>query len=217
MKHYRVILKKVGAVLVIVASIDIALWVYYVTNNLSYSSNFNIPSVVAGIFLLRADLKAAQLITSISAFMFSFIGATLLLTPFLKPAELWVTELRFKPTTMITSFAVTFVTVGVMFWIYRQLRSAPVVFALQNAGRSTSPPKFAFGLGVGLVIFFAAIWYLTLNSDSATKAIELARVKYGEQYQYHPTSILWSGKHTSATLVAYSEREIKSVMVHWDQ
>ena len=215
MKDYRIILKKVGAVLVVVASIDIAFWVYCASHNLNYSSNFNIPSVVAGIFLLRANLKAAQLITSISALMFSFIGATLLLTPFLKPAELWATELKLKLIATIASLTIPIVTIGIMFWIYRQLRSASVISALGNAGFPTSPPKLAFSIGLAVVIFFAFTWYFTLNSHSATKAIELARAKYGEQYQYHPTGIRWSSNYTSATLVAYNNREIKSVMVEW--
>jgi hypothetical protein len=217
MNNYRATLKKAGAVLVAVGAIDIALWVYCRTNNLNYSSNFNFPAVVAGIFLLRGSLKVVPLLTDVSAFMLSFIGISLLLTPFLTPAGLWVAEFKFQLVGIVTSLASSVVSTVLLAWIYRQLRSPSVVAALQIAGYPTSPPKFAFGIAAALVIFLTASWLFTLNGDSAAKAIELARAKYGEQYQYHLIGIRWSGNHTSATLAAYSDREIKSVMVEWEQ
>jgi hypothetical protein len=96
MNNYRATLKKAGAVLVAVGAIDIALWVYCTTNNLNYSSKFNFPAVVAGIFLLRGSLKVVPLLTDVSAFMLSFIGIPLLLTPFLTPAGVWVAEFKFQ-------------------------------------------------------------------------------------------------------------------------
>jgi hypothetical protein len=47
------ILKRVGAVLLAVGLIDIALMVHCIVNRISYSLSFNIVAVVAGIFLVR--------------------------------------------------------------------------------------------------------------------------------------------------------------------
>ena len=217
MNNYRTILKKAGAVLVAVGAIDIALWIYCTINKGNYSSNFNILAVVVGILLIRGNLKVAHNITGISAFMLSFTGANLLLLPFVNPARLWVAEFKFRLVDTVISLAIAVVSTVLLAWIYRQLRSPSVVAALQSAGYPTSPPKFAFGIGIAVVIFFTVTWHFTLNGDAAAKAIELARAKYGEQYQYHLIGIRWSGNHTSATLAAYSDREIKSVMVEWEK
>lgn len=217
MNNYRATLKKTGVVLVAVGAIDIALWIYCRINNLNYSSNFNSFAVVIGILLIRGSLKVAHNITGICAFMLSFTGANLLLLPFVHPAGLWVAEFKFRLVDTVILLAIAVVSTVLLAWIYRQLRSPSVVLALQNAGYSTSPPKFAFGIGVAVVIFFTVTWHLTLKGDSAAKAIELARAKYGEQYQYHLIGIRWSGNHTSATLAAYSDRQIKSVMVEWEK
>lgn len=217
MNDYRAILKKAGAVLVAVGVIDLAFWIYFMTDNLSYSSNFNIPAVAAGIFLMRGSLKAAHHITWFSALMLGFIGANLLLMPFLKPAGLWVAVFKLKLFATVTSLAIAVFSVVFLAWIYRQLRSASVVWALRSAGHPTKWPKFAFGIGIAVVIFSTATLLFIMNGDVAAKAIELARAKYGEQYQYHPTGIRWSGDRTSATLAAYNDRQIESVVVEWER
>jgi hypothetical protein len=56
------ILKCVGGVLLIVGLVDIAVMIYCIANRISYSSSFNIFAVVAGIFLLRGNLRAASLV-----------------------------------------------------------------------------------------------------------------------------------------------------------
>ncbi|HAJ58896.1 MAG TPA: hypothetical protein DCP31_06240, partial [Cyanobacteria bacterium UBA8543] len=145
MNNYRAILKKAGAVLVAVGAIDIALWVYCTINNLNYSSNFNILTVVIGILLIRGNLKVAHNITGISAFMLSFTGANLLLLPFVNPARLWVAEFKFRLVDTVISLAIGVLSTVLLAWIYRQLRSTSVGAALQSAGYPTSPPKFAFG------------------------------------------------------------------------
>jgi hypothetical protein len=217
MNDCRAILKKAGAVLVAVGAIDLAFWIYFMSGNLSYRSNFNIPAVAAGIFLMRGSLKAAHLITWFSALMLGFIGANLLLMPFLKPAGLWVAVFKLKLFATVMSLAIAVFSAVFLAWIYLQLRSAPILSALRSAGHPTKWPKFAFAIGIAVVIFSTATLLFIANGDAAAKAIELARAKYGEQYQYYPTGIRWSGDRTSATLAAYSNRHLASVVVEWEQ
>jgi hypothetical protein len=53
------ILRKTGGVLLAVGLIDIAVMIYCIANQISYSSSFNIFAVVAGVFLLLGNLRAA--------------------------------------------------------------------------------------------------------------------------------------------------------------
>ena len=65
------ILKRVGAVLLAVGLIDIAVMIYCIANRISYASSFSIFAVVAGIFLLRGSLRAASIVRRFAVFMLS--------------------------------------------------------------------------------------------------------------------------------------------------
>ena len=218
METYRDILKRVGLVLIVVGALDIGYMVYCISNGQNYSSSFNIFAVIAGVFLLRGSLVAVRLVTWFSAFMFAgFVGASLVLFPFLRPAGLWITEFRLNPVGVSLSIVFGLVVIALLFWVYKQLRSAPVVAARVAAGHSASPPKPAFIAGLALVFFLAAIMHLTMRGESGAKAVELAKAQHGDGYKYYVTSIRWSGGHAWASLSAYDEHEIKSVQVEWQE
>ncbi len=84
-------------------------------------------------------------------------------------------------------------------------------------GQSTTRPSSAFAAGVALVIFAMVTGYFTFKGSPGTKAVELARGKYGNGYSYYVTSIRWSGEHVAARLNAYNDREERTVEVKWDQ
>ena len=216
MKNYRAILKKTGTVLIVVGSIDIFLWVYCATQNLNYPSIFHIPSIIAGIFLLRANLKTAEIITTISALMLGYMGSSLLIAPFTKPVGLWIAEFKLRLLATILPIAIAIIRIGILFWVYRQLRSHSVVSTLRQASFSTSESKAALYGGIIIIILLTVVWYFTITSPTANQAIELAKNKYGREYQYHPTGIRWLGKRRLATLVAYNDREIKPVKIEWE-
>jgi hypothetical protein len=218
MADHLKILRKVGTVLIAVGLADIGVMVYCIANGQSYSSSFNIFAVIGGIFLCRGSLAAVRLITWFAAFMLAgFCGAVLLVFPFLKPAELWGLEFKLNPVTTSVSAALAVAVVALLFWIVRSLRSAAVIEALSASGRTARPPTLAFGLGIALAIFMSVMLNWTLNGERGAKAVALARETYGSQYKYHPTAMQWSGTHTSATLDAYSDHEIKSVSVEWSE
>ena len=86
------ILKRAGAVLLVVGLIDVAVMIYCIINSVSYSSSFNILAVAAGIFLLRGNLRAASIIRWIAVFMFSAFSGLLLVWPFMQPIDLTLTQ-----------------------------------------------------------------------------------------------------------------------------
>ena len=217
-RTYLETLKRVGVVLVLVGLADIGYFAYCISVGKSYSSSLNIFAVVAGAFLWRGHLGAAYLITRFSAFFLAAsIGALLFLAPLLRPMDLWVTQLRLNPIATALGFVLAIAVTGLFAWTYRELRSAPVLQTLQGEGRSTAAPKGAMVIGLVLSLALAAVFHFTLGGEMGTKAADLAKTKYGDQYKYTPTAISQAGSHVSAEVTAYNDHEIKEVAVEWDQ
>lgn len=212
---YRTILKRVGAVLIVVGSLDTALMLYYLSQDQNYSSNFYIYAVIAGIFLVRGDLRAIPVITWVAAFFSSIISTELIVLPFSKPAELWATEFRLYPVSLSTSLLVKIATVALLVWVYTQLRTASVVSATLKSGYSASTPKLAFILGVALVTVLTGIMHLTLKGEAAAQAVKIAQAQHGKGYKYHVIGMRWDGGYVKANVIVYNEQEIKPVQVEW--
>lgn len=217
MYKYRAILKRVGIVLIAVGILDIAYMVYCTSQGQSYSSMFNIPTVVAGVFFLRGSLRAVPLVTWFAAFMLSYFVSLFILLPFLKPAELWAIEYRLDPVGLCRSLLLTIMLIALLCWVYTQLRSSPVVSASLKSRHSASTPKLAFILGVALVVLPIGMMHFMRGGAAGAKAVEVARTQYGENYRYHLTGIRWSNGNVQVSLTAYNEQEIKSVQVEWKQ
>jgi len=217
-RTYLETLRSVGAVLVLAGLVDVAYMVYCISTAQSYSSSLNIFAIIAGVFLWRGHLGAARLTARFAAFFLAAaIGTLLFLTPFLQPMDLWATQLRLNPVASVLGFLVTLALLGLLAWTYGQLRSAPVLEALQSDGHPTAAPRLAMGIGVVLPLAMAIAFHFTLSGDAGAKAIDLAKAEYGDQYKYSPTAINWAGNHVSAKLTAYNDHEIKVVTVEWQQ
>ncbi|MEO1446256.1 MAG: hypothetical protein AAFV46_08475 [Cyanobacteria bacterium J06635_11] len=218
MDSYRTILKRVGLVLIGIGTIDIAYMVHLLLQGQRYSSWFNIFAVVAGVFLLRGNLRAIHIITWVAAFMFAHLVSNLaILLPFVKPAELWAIEFRLDPVGLALSLLIRIMAIALLFWVYTQLRTAPVVAASARTGNSATTPKLAFVLGVTLVAIPVGILHITRGSAAGNKAVEIAQTQYGEDYKYHITAMSWSDGQVRASLTAYNAQEIKPVQVEWQQ
>jgi len=131
--------------------------------------------------------------------------------------DLWITKLRLNPIASAWGFMVTLALLGLFAWAYAQLRSAPVLQALQSHGRPTAAPKLTIGIGFALPIAMSILFHFTLSGDAGSKAIDLAKSEYGTQYKYSPTAINWADNHVLVTLTAYNDHEIKVVTVEWQQ
>lgn len=218
MNDHRIILKRVGVVLVIVGALDIAYMAYCIANNQSYSSSLNIFAVIAGIFLVRGSLQAARIITWFSAFMLAgILGAVVLWLPFTQPLGLWATEFRLNPIGTVLLILIAPVAIVLLFWVYRQLRSSLVVQARVAVGQGAAPPRSAFVIGLALAVGLAVMVHLTITGESGAKAVQLAQAQLGADYKYHVTGMQWSGGHYRASVTAYRDNEVKSVEVEWQQ
>lgn len=216
MDSYRLILRRVGWVLIVVGMLDIASMIYCIMRGMSYSSSFNIFAVVAGVFLLKGHLGAVRLITRFVAFILAgFAGFVLILFPFMQPPGLWFAQWHLHPVSTLLGSLLMIAVMALLCWIYRQLRALPVLQARLAAGQSVAPPKGAILTGILLVVGLAAMMHFTLHGETGAKALQLAEAKEGPGYKYCVKSMNWGGDHGRASVTAYNDREIKSVDVEW--
>jgi hypothetical protein len=146
----------------------------------------------------------------------AFIGL-IFLFPFFQPYGLFVAQAKINPIEFVTLSIILTVLFVFLGWVYRQLRSAPVLAALQVNGYTTAVPKLAFGIGMVLVIFLAIVSNMILNGSVGNKAVGLARQKLGPSYSYAAQSIQWNNGHGHAVVAAYNDQEIKYITVEWSE
>jgi hypothetical protein len=216
MQAHRAILRRVGVILIAIGIVDIAFMAYCITNDLNYSSSFNVFSLIAGLFLWFGHLGAARLITSTAALLFSgFLVGAVALKLFLEPYGLRALRFRQDPVGSLLALLVAAAAIGLLYWIYRQLRSEPVLEARRAVGQSVGPPRVAFVIGPLIPLVLLGIMTAERHGEVGTKAIQLARAQVGAGYEFHLQSWSSGGSSGRATVIAFNESEAKRIEVKW--
>lgn len=223
MDEYKLVLRRVGLVLVIVGVLDIGYMAYCIANHQSYSSHLNIFAIGAGIYLIRGSLRATRIVTWASAFYFALIlGATPLLffiLPYFRPFELWAMLYQVNPISTVFTVLALPASIVLVIWVYTQLRSPSVLQARLATGVKASPPYLAFILGFvfSAVPFVMVAYFLPpiISDVPFDKAKQLAQKQFGSDYSYYVTGLNESKGHYLANVIAYKQGKIKSVQVEW--
>ena len=217
MTDYRAVLKQVGLAWVAFGLADIGFMIYCISQGQSYSSSFNIFAVVIGFFLMRGSLGATTLVTWFSSFFLAGFIGILVVFLFLQPIDLFMVQARTSPASAAISWLMSIVVLVLLGWSYIKLRSATVLEARKASGRSTAPPKIAFGFGIALAAIMGVLLNMMLNGATGTKAVDLARKQLGQDFKYSTQSFSAGGGHTSAIVAAYNDHEVKYVHVEWNE
>ena len=208
-------LKQAGFALIVIGSIDILVMIYCIANQINYSSSFNIFAVIAGVFLLKGNVKTIRLVRWFSAFFITGLIGMLIFCLFVIPSELIFTLLKTKPISIIITLLFFVLFIAVLMWIFKKLSSHQVLHSLQQAGYSSASHKYGVYLGVILVIVMGAIFSFIPYSESGQNAIALAEQRLGNDYKYYVQSIATYNDSGNATVLAYSSDEVKSIQVKW--
>ncbi len=207
--------RKAGIVLLVIGIIDIGVMIYSIANEISYSSSLNIFSVIAGIFLLKGGVKTARVVRWFSIFLvIGFIGAlivSLLFTPF----DLLLTQLKLNMLSMIYLLVFGLSLIAALIWVHLQLSTPEALKVLAKSGYKTGKPTSAYIGGVGILLVLVTLSIVLLNGKAAQNAKDLARKQHGPDYKYHISSMSTSGNSGRASVIAYSDKEIKHVQVQW--
>ena len=113
--------KRAGIGLLTIGLLDIGVMVYCIMNRISYSSNFNIFAVIAGIFLLRGGVKTARVIRWFFAFFIFGCFGMILLFPLLLPLDLLATQFKSNPVGVLFSYSIPALYLAIIIWIYLEL------------------------------------------------------------------------------------------------
>jgi hypothetical protein len=213
------ILQQVGILWLALGTIDIIYFAYRVTAGMNPSSHAsaNIIAIIIGVFLWRGNLKLAREMGNFLPFLLIVFYGVSLTGLVAKPLELWAVELRQYPTQTIAYLLYSISQLVISVWTCKQLRSQTLLKAYAATGMDTKFPKVALAFVTGLVIVFSFWIHSLMTGEDAAEAKRLAQAQLGTNYAYHVTGIRWSGNQVSASVVAYSDNEIRATTVSWNK
>jgi len=225
MKDYRSILSRCGWIIIIAGVLDIGIMVWCIVNQISYASSFNIFAVIAGIFLLRGNLRAARLISFFMSFFIAGFFGILVLMPFLLPPDLVITYFKLEPTSFLLISGLWVLVMVLLVWSYRELTCPPVRAAMDKTQVDYRSfwrrPARGFWFGACVVVILLGLVRLITGGSTAEQAKQRAAVQAGPEFRFHVTSLNTSSsggtKHVRAVVAAYNDREIQTIIVEWSE
>lgn len=222
-RDHLTVLKRTGLVLVTVGVLDTGLMIYSIMSRTSYSSSLSIFAVMAGILLLRGSLRAASVVRSFALFFAAALVSVLVVSPLLQPSDLTLTQVRLNPGASAALALFIALTLALFFWVARELGSAPVLDAQKSSGQAPTARRTAIPvvLGMALALVVATVSVLVQRSESGKRAMLEARIKLGEGFKYHVSSMNYNSSggvtRVSGTITAWKAETIQSVPFAWKE
>jgi hypothetical protein len=220
-EHQRV-LCQVGWVLVLLGLLDVAYMMYCIVNRISnYVSLSGLFSIVAGMFLLNASLRAASIVRWLVVLALAGFVPGVAFLPFVQPLDLTLTHLRLNPGRFAGGALLLVAWLALFLWIALRLGHPAVLTARQVAGKKRRNMRIPAVLGVLLAVAGCAAFVAVQRGERVARAKSLASEQLGEGYRYHirSLSVVRSARETSvtATVTAWNHNEIRAVPVHWTE
>ena len=215
------VLKRAGLVLVTVGVLDIGLMIYAIMSKSSYSSSLNIFAVIAGVFLVRGSLGAASLVRSFALFFAAALVALLVVAPLLQPLDLTLTQAQLNPGAFASVVLFFALALALFAWVARELGSFPVREAHAKSGKPLTARRTAIpvALGVALAVLVAMVSAFVQRSDSGMRAVQDARAKLGEDYNYHVSSLNYNSSggvtRVSGVVTAWKTDAVRILPFGW--
>jgi hypothetical protein len=219
-QSYRSILKRVGLVLILVGVADIGWMIYCIIHKMSYSSSLNLFAVIAGILLMRGNLRTAVAVRWFSMFFLSACVAMLVAWPALQPMGLTLTRIRLNPGGSVGNAMFAIFVVSFLYWFAKELGREPVQVASDSSGLKRRKMRIPAVLGVALVIGLGVSLHFFLGGETAQRAILMAEKEIGPGYQCFVSSLRINGggsrESVSGMVTAWNDKEIREIPVHWE-
>jgi hypothetical protein len=213
------LLKKAGLVLLVVGLLDVGLMIYAIASQVPYSSSLNIFAVIAGIFLLRGNLRAASAVRWLALFLLAAMVSVALVSPLLLPLGLLATYVQVQPLAFLGSLLVFAVALMLFAWLARQLSAEPIRIARVAIGKKNRDARVPLSIGVGLAVVLAGVNFKVQRSESAARAVSEAQTQLGPEYEYHVSSINYrsnsDGTTVAGVVTAWKSGTIKDLPFQW--
>ena len=199
------ILRRAGTVLLAAGLIDLAALAYSLAQGQAYVSGFNLFAVVAGVFMLRGSLQAALVARWFAVWMLAALLATVFVLPFMQPFSLTFAQLRLGIGPAPASIGLAVLVTALLGWLAWQ-------------PWSLTPPAL---VGVALVVGLGVVVAVLRGGEAAAHARELAAQQVTPDYRLHVRSVSKTrsgqGTRITATVTAWTDSDIKTVPVQWQQ
>ena len=218
---YRPILTRVGAILVVVGSIDIAWMIYCIIHKIPYRSSLNLFAVIAGLLLVRGSLRTAATVRWFGIFFLTAGIAILIAWPAIEPLDLTLTRIRLNPVGFAAGAVWVAFIFALLFWVIMELGREAVQVAIDSAGLKRRDMRLPAALGGALVIALAVLSGVFLRGASAQHAKSMATEQVGSGYKFHVNSLRTSSvgdsESTSGVVTAWNDKEVRDIPVHWQE
>jgi hypothetical protein len=213
------ILKKLGQVLLVVGILDIGLMFWTISKGGSYSSSLNIFAVIAGFFLIRGNIRTAVLVRFFSAFFLATFAGLMIFWPLIQPLGLTIEQFRGNLSSAMGSLVFSICVLGLFAWLLKNTNTPELRDAQIALGRKWTSIKVPIALGFALVLILFVVTFQTQRSVSGQKAIEMARIKHGSEYEYYVSALGFSSSSGVTTykgeVTAWKRGSIRLVPFEW--
>ena len=215
----RRIMRRSGLFLVALGFFKLGLTIYQVL--LRHQPTFGVDIVtfallIMGAWLLRGSLAAARISAWLVATQLTVILLPLALAPVM-PLDLFLLQHRLNPMASFLSWSFSIIMYVGYVWTYRMLRSPIMVEERQNAGLRSPPPYTGWAGGIVFLFAVGITTYQATHGEDAARAIDIARSSGGSLYRYHVAKIFVGEREARAQVIAFDDREMKTIDVEWQR
>jgi hypothetical protein len=204
---------------------DIGFMVWCIVHQTRYSSSFNVFAVIAGIFLVRGNLKAARIVSFFAAFFIAVFLVLMIAALFFIPFDLVITYLKLHPLLVVLLILKECLVFIMLIFIYKQLTSPRINAAMDEihidhtSFRKKPASGFRFGGCLATIILVFLAFFV--HGSSGEQAKKRAAALIGPGYKFVVTSLSVSDsdgtKHFHAIVTAYNDKNIKELTVQWEK
>ena len=177
-------------------------------------------AIVAGGGLMLGGPRTALYVRTTAVFLLAAGLTPVAMAPFFQPFSLTLAELRLYAPTFAVQAAAFALVLAVLLWLSLELGRAPVRDAIAGAGIRRWSMQIPAQAGAGVVFLCGLLFWLSLHGQSAERAEALALRQLGPDYRYHLSWIsstkIEHGTSVSGIVTAWNDKEIKTVLLHWE-
>jgi hypothetical protein len=217
---YSGVLKRVGAVLLVIGIIDGAVTIARPGAAGPYPAALDGVAIIAGLSLVWGSPRAALWVRMLAVFILAGGAVLAIAAPLFQPLSLTVTEIRLDPAYYAITAASLMFVLCVTLWVNFELGRPTVQDAIASARIRRWDMVIPAQAGGGVVALGGLLLWLALHGQSADVATSLALQQLGPDYRYHLSWISSSnnghGTTITGVVTAWNATEIKKVLLHWE-
>lgn len=158
---------------------------------------------------------------SFALFFAACLVGVLLVSPFIQPLDLTLTQARLNPGELAALALFVVLVLGLFGWVARALSSSPVREALAEGGKPLTARRTVIPVsaGVALALLVATASVFVQRSETGRRAMQDARTKLGETYNYHISSLNFSSSggvtRVSGEVTAWKGDMVQIIPFEW--